>query len=269
MKAKLEFVRGILFDLDGVLWRGKEAVPRAAESVTAVKSAGLAVRFVSNNSSFGPVEVQRRLLRHGIPAELEEVFVVSDQLAREIARREPRATVYLIGTAGMRKELENHGLRVIDEPEEIDYLTDFVVVGNDPNLSMEKLTRALRCLQKGAQYAAVNLDATYPVEDGHVPGSGAVAAAVSAMAGRGPDLMIAKPKPDLLLKAAESMGVAPDECVMVGDSLHSDVPAAKAAGMPSLLVLTGGVTAAAIEQAADKPDYIAESVADLPELLGL
>ena len=81
-----------------------------------------------------------------------------------------------------------------------------------------------------------------------MPGSGVVAAAVEAMAGRGPDIMIAKPKPDLLLKAAESMGLQPGECLMVGDSLKSDIPAAAAAGMPSLLVLTGGVTQEQIER---------------------
>lgn len=267
--AILGFAKGVLFDLDGVLWRGKEPVPQAAESVARIKGAGIPVRFVSNNSSLDRPGVQRQLLKFGIPAELEEVFVVTHVLAREIARRENRATVYLIGAAGMRRELENHGLRVIDEPEEIDYLTDFIVVGNDPELSMAKLTRALRCLQKGARYAAINLDITYPVEDGHVPGSGAVAAAVSAMAGRGPDLMVAKPKPDLLLRAAESMGLAPEQCLMVGDSLQSDVPAAYAAGMPSLLVLTGLVTADLIDKAEIKPGHVAGSVADLPGLLGI
>lgn len=267
--AALEFVRGVLFDLDGVVWRGREPVPGAAESIALIKRAGIPVRFVSNNSSLDRAGVQQRLLKFGVPAEVEEVFVVTHLLAREIARRENRATVYLIGAAGMRKELEAHGLRVIDEPEEIDYLTDFVVAGSDPDLSMLKLTRALRCLQKGAKFAAPNLDVTYPVEDGHVPGSGAIAAAVSAMAGRPPDIMIAKPKPDLLLKAAESMGLPPAQCLMVGDSLQSDVPAAKAAGMPSLLVLTGGAAASDIEKAEARPDYVAESVADLPGLLGL
>lgn len=266
---RLKSVRGLLFDLDGVMWRGKEPVPGAPEAIARLKEAGYQIRYVSNNSSFDREGVLAQLRHFDVDAELEEVYVVTQALAREIARRENRATVYLIGAQGMRKELINHGLRVIDEPEEIDYLTDFVVAGNDPQLSMAKLTRALRCLQKGARWAVPNLDIIYPAEDGYLPGSGVVAAAVQAMAGRAPDIMLGKPRPDLLLRAAESMGYQPAHCLMIGDSLQSDIPAAAAAGMPSLLVLSGGVTEEQIAQADPAPTFVTDSVADLPEMLGL
>ena len=94
--------------------------------------------------------------------------------------------MYLLGAGGLRRELEEHGLRVIDEPEEIDYLADFVVAADDPALSMSKLHRAPCAACKGAaKFAAANLDVTYPVEDGDMPGSGVVAAAIQAMAGQG------------------------------------------------------------------------------------
>jgi len=269
VQEKLHSVRGVLFDLDGVFWRGADPLPGGPECVAKLREAGLSVRFVSNNSSFDRQGIVDQLNRFGIDAQRDEVFVATHALAREIARREPRATVYLIGAPGLRRELEERGLRVIDEPEEIDYLTDFVVASDDPELSMAKLTRALRCLLKGAKFATPNLDIVYPVEDGLVPGAGVIAAAVSAMAGREPDVMIAKPKPDLLLMAAQSMGVPPERCLMVGDSLRSDVPAAQAAGMRCLLVLTGGVTEADLAAAPAKPDYVAPSAADLPVLLGL
>lgn len=266
---RLKSVRGLLFDLDGVIWRGKQPIPGAAHTIARLKEAGYPVRFVSNNSSFDREGVLAQLQRFHVDAKLEEVYVVTHLLAREIARLENRATVYLVGAEGIRKELINHGLRVIDEPEEIDYLTDFVVAGNDPELSMTKLTRALRCLLKGARYAVPNMDVVYPAEDGYLPGSGVVAAAMQAMAGRKPDIMLGKPKPDLLLKAAESMELSPADCLMVGDSLQSDVPAAAAAGMPSLLVLSGGATSEEIAKADPAPTFVTDSIADLPRLLGL
>lgn len=269
MQEKLHSVRGVLFDLDGVFWRGDDPIPGGPECVAKLRDAGFPVRFVSNNSSFDRQGIVDQLNRFGIDAQPDEVFVATHALAREIARREPRATVYLIGAPGLRRELEERGLRVIDEPEEIDYLTDFVVASDDPELSMAKLTRALRCLIKGAKFATPNLDIVYPVEDGLVPGAGVIAAAVSAMAGREPDVMIAKPKPHLLLQAAKSMDLAPEQCLMVGDSLRSDVPAAAAAGMPSLLVLSGGATREEIDKAELKPTFVADSVADVPGLLGI
>src|SRR5690606_34510860 len=132
-----------------------------------------------------------------------------------------------------------------------------------------KLTRALRCLQRGAKFAAANLDVTYPAEDGDMPGSAVVAAAIQAMAGREPHIMIAKPKPDLLLMAAQRMGVPPERCRVVGDSLRSEGPAAQAAGVRCLVVLTGGVAAADLAAAPARPDYVAPAAADVPVRFGL
>lgn len=268
MANETERVRGVLFDLDGVLWRGKQPVEGAAETVTLLKERGFAVRFVSNNSVLGGRGVRRLLADMGIPADHDELALATEVLARKLARRQSRATVFLIGTSGCKEDLEAQGLRVIDEPEEIDYLTDFVVVGGDPQLTYEKLTRALRCMQKGATLAAPNVDATYPVEDGLlVPGAGAVVAAVTAMTGAEAKIMVGKPKPDLLLAAAESAGLTPRECVMVGDTIASDVEAAHAANMRSILVLTGNETEATAKKANPAPWRIVPSVADVPELL--
>lgn len=261
-------IKGILLDLDGVLWRGSKPIPGAAEAVARLKAGGYAVRFVSNNSLLGSRGMQRHFERLGIDAEPSEIVLATQVLARALARKQARGTVYLMGSAGFREDLEAAGLRVIDEPEEIDYLTDFVVIGGDRELNYAKLTRALRCMLKGALLAAPNVDRTYPMEDGLlVPGTGAIVAAVSTMVQRGPEIMVGKPKPDLLLAAAQSAGLDPDECVMVGDTLDTDIEAAHAAGMRSILVLTGNATQADAEAATPAPWRIAPSITAVPELI--
>lgn len=259
--------KGVLIDLDGVIWHGTRPIPGAPEAVKRIKDAGIQVRFVSNNSGVGVEGLFNRLVKMGVPAEPEEVLAASEVLARVIARKESRATVYLIGSSAFKRELEERGLRVIDEPEEIDYLTDFVVISADREISFTKLTRALRCLAKGAAFAAPNVDPIYPSSDGILPGTGAFVAAVSAMVKREPDIMVGKPNPQMLLEAAKSMELPPSECLMVGDSLGSDLAAAENAGIRSVLVLSGTASADDLNNSSYRPEAVIDSIADLPDLV--
>lgn len=256
-----------MFDLDGVLWRGDQLLPGARETVIELKARGYSLAYVSNNSHHGLKGMAQKIQSFGIPLEDGELSLATRVLGETLAKKRNRATVYLIGSQGFREDLEAHGLRVIDEPEEIDYLTDYVVVGGDPKINYEKLTRALRCLLKGAQIAAPNADLYYPHADGLRPGNGAILAAVSTLAKRPPDLIVGKPQPHLLTAAMERMELAPEECIMVGDSIDIDIAAAEAASVRSVLVLSGTTTERDIESASFKPWRVIDGIADLPGLL--
>jgi len=260
-------VRGIMFDLDGVLWRSSKLLPGARETIVELKARGYSVAYVSNNSMLGLRAMQEKFAKMGIPLEDGELCLATQVLAETIAKKLNRATVFMIGSKGFREDLERCGLRVLLEPEEIDYLTDYVVVGADWEINYQKLTRALRCLKQGAKLAAPNADLYFPHEDGLVPGNGAVLAAVAAMAKRPPDLLVGKPQPNLLISAMERMGCTPDQCLMVGDSLDTDVGAAYAAGVRSVLVLSGTTTTRDVERAEKKPWRVINGVADLITLL--
>src|SRR5690606_42072508 len=101
MNREVQWVQGVLFDLDGVVWRGREPVPGAAPAIAAVKEAGLPVRFVSNHSSLARRGAHRRLLEMGVPAEEGEEFIATRALARARARRRPRAAGSLLGAGGV------------------------------------------------------------------------------------------------------------------------------------------------------------------------
>lgn len=259
--------RGVFLDLDGVVWRGDEAVEGAPEMIERLKAHGFKIRYVSNNSGLGKERMLQKFDRLGITVDPEELILATEFLARSLARKQNRGTVYLIGSEGLKRDLEAQGLRVIDEPEEIDYLTDFVVVASDRSINYTKLLRAMRCIHKGALVGAANVDLTYPTEEGLVPGSGAFVAAVCAMSKRDPDFLVGKPKPDLLLAAAKSAELDVSECVMVGDTPETDIRAAHAAGMRSILVLSGNVSAADASQSDPPPTLIMPSIVDVAELL--
>ncbi len=266
-EALTSTVKGIMLDLDGVLWRGDALLPRARETVIELKERGYSLAYVSNNSSLGKKGMHQKFQALDIPLDDEELVLATQVLGRAIAKKLNRATVFLIGSKRFREDLEEHGLRVLDKPEEIDYLTDYVVVGGDREINYEKLTRALRCLKQGAKIAAPNVDLTFPDDGGLLPGNGPIVAAVSAMAKRPPDLIVGKPEPHLLTEAMERMGLSPDQCIMVGDSLDTDIAAAQAAGVRSVLVLSGTTTEHDAKNASIKPWRTIGAVSELLDLL--
>ncbi len=261
--------QAVLLDLDGVLRQGNRLLPGATEALARLRAAGKAIRIVSNNSLMGRAEFAATLDRLGLSVEPRELVMATELLAQRLAKEMPRATAYVIGTPALVRELTQVGLRVLAEPEEIDYLCDVLVVGGDPDISYLKLTRALRVLLRGARFAVPSVDGIYPSETGPLPGSGAMVGAVSGMVKREPDLLVGKPRPDLLLAAAASCGVEPSQAVMVGDTLATDIAAARAAGCPSILVLTGNSRAEDVRRSPHRPDAMATDLMEVLALLGV
>ncbi|HID48358.1 MAG TPA: phosphoglycolate phosphatase [Chromatiales bacterium] len=74
-----------------------------------------------------------------------------------------------------------------------------------------------------------------------------------------------KPDPLPLLHAAEYFGVAPEDALMIGDSI-SDVKAARAAGFRIVCMTYGYNHGVDIREAG--PDAVLDSMAELPALLG-
>lgn len=250
-----------LFDVDGTLLYPDAAIPGAAAAIVALKAAGKAVVAVTNNSSLRRHDLAERFRRFGLPLEDHEVFSALIATAAFVAHERPGARVHVFGNPGLREEVEAHGLVATDAPH-----ADYVVVGNHAEVTYDALTVALRALLHGARFVAVNADRVYVGRDGGiVPGAGAFVAALERASGRGPEVIVGKPSPTILVEAALSAGCRPEECIYAGDNLDVDVAGAHAAGMDALLVLTG--VHATGGPTAERPEHTLPSVADLPRYL--
>lgn len=247
-----------LFDADGTLVYPGGPIPGAPETVAALKRAGRRVVVVSNNSALARAELHAKLVRLGFPFELEEVFSAPVATARFVVGQRSAARVYVLGTAGLRTELRAAGAR-LSRPSR----AEFLVVGHDPRLTYRKLLIATRALLAGSRFVAVNRDGLIAAPEGPYPGCGMVVGALEAATGRSPEVVIGKPGPLILEQAARWLGRPIGDCLYVGDSLSSDLGAARAAGAPCLLVLTGVTDAAAAAAARPGPDYVLPSVAAL------
>lgn len=246
-----------LFDLDGVLYRGADPVPMAAESLSRLRAIGKRIAFVTNNSGRTPGAVAERLRSVGVEARADEVETSALTTAAILAHRGV-GLVFVVGEVGLVEALTLAGVRVLDgEPERV----DAVVVGWDRGADYAKLRTASVLVQHGAELVATNPDASFPAEDGtRWPGAGALLAAIETTTGvRGE--VIGKPYPPLLLAALERAGGG--RPLLVGDRLDTDIAGAAGLGWDSMLVLTGidGREQATASRA--RPTYVADDLTRL------
>ena len=219
-------------DLDGVIWRGDEAIVPAADGVRRLRAAGLRVGFVSNNSSQPVGDVVAKLARFGVPATTEEVLTSAEAAASLLAADlSPGARVLVCAGPGVVEALGAVGLTPVrDAP------ADAVVVGFHRDFDFDGLARASAAVRSGARFVATNLDATYPMPGGTMlPGAGSIAAAVATASGRTPEVA-GKPEAATVALVRARFG---DAGIVVGDRPSSDGALADALGWPFGLVLSG------------------------------
>jgi glycerol 3-phosphatase-2 len=244
----------LLFDLDGVLYRGDEPVSGAAEALRGLREQGATIRFLTNNSARTPDEVAARLGRIGIDALPSEVITSANATAALLHREGATGTAFVIGERGIRDALGGIGIRVVDGTPD---RADLVVVGWDRDLTYDTLRMAVLLIQRGARLVATNADATYPAPDGLWPGGGAILAAVTTATGATPTV-VGKPSRPMFDAAAEDTGAT--NPLVVGDRLDTDIAGAAAVGWDSLLVLTGASQLDDLPASGALPTYIAEGL---------
>lgn len=242
----------LLADLDGTLYRGRAAVPHAVDALAHATGRGVRTVYVTNNAARRPVEVAAHLAELGFPAAPDDV-VTSARVAAVLlaAQLAPASPVLVVGTEALADEVRAVGLAVTDRAEQ----ATAVVQGHSPATAWPLLAEAGVALRAGAVWVACNLDATLPSERGPLPGNGSMVAALRTATGRAPQVA-GKPAPALLDDAVRRTGAR--AALMVGDRLDTDVAGGRAAGVATLLVLTGVSDAAEVLAAPpeSRPDHI-------------
>ncbi|MGI9125645.1 MAG: HAD-IIA family hydrolase [Mycobacterium sp.] len=248
----------LLLDLDGTLFRGHEATPGAVKTLAQIDAEAL---YVTNNASRSADEVAVHLREMGFAATAGEVVTSAQSAARMLAERLPAGSkVLVLGTDSLAGEIAAVGLAPVrlfaDEPVA-------VVQGLSMSMGWPELAEAALAIRSGALWVTGNLDPTLPTERGLLPGNGSMVAALRAATDVEP-LVAGKPFPALMHDALARGHYATP--LVVGDRLDTDIAGANAAGLPSLMVLTGVSTAsdAVHAQPALRPTYIG---ADLRALL--
>jgi len=221
---------GLFVDLDGVVYRGRQAVPHAVESLRGFVGR---VLYVTNNASRTPEAVAAQLAGYGLPVGADDVVTSAQAAAAHLATLVgPGARILVTGGDGLVQAVTERGLRIVASAQE----ADAVVQGYSPDLAWRDLAEASYAVARGIPWVASNTDMSVPTARGIAPGNGTLVAAVAAATGRQP-VVTGKPhRPIMELARSRARVKRP---LVIGDRLDTDIAAARAAGMDSLLVLTG------------------------------
>lgn len=248
----------LLFDLDGVVYVGPDAVPHAVEVIETARGAGVDCVFITNNAARMPDTVAHHLAELGIPARSHDVVTSPQAAVTVLGDFVPQGSrILVIGGSGIADELRQRGYIPVasleDDPAAI-------LQGFSPDLGWRDLAEATFAVRSGLPWIATNPDRTFPTPRGAAPGNGALVGLVAEAAGRGPDAVAGKPEPPLMREALTRSGAT--RPLMVGDRLDTDIAAGERVGVPSLLVLTGVTTAEGVLQAlpGERPDFLGQDL---------
>ncbi|MGH3788538.1 MAG: HAD-IIA family hydrolase [Pseudonocardiaceae bacterium] len=241
MNGPLQGYDAVLLDLDGTVIRGAQPVPGAPDVVNKLRRAGWAVQFITNNASRAPAEVAEHLTALGVPTASEEVATSGQAAVALLESQLPAgAPVLVVGTEALAAGVRSAGLRPVAAASE---RPAAVVQGHSPDTGWTLLAEACLAIRGGAMWIACNTDRTLPTERGLLPGNGAMVAALQAATDQDPTVA-GKPARPLLDTAMHHAGA--QRPLVVGDRLDTDIAGARAAGLDSLLVLSGVADAAAL-----------------------
>jgi 4-nitrophenyl phosphatase len=252
--------RGLIIDMDGVLWRGKLSLPGVTELFATLRRRSTPFLLVTNNASASPEGVQRKLRDMGVAIETHEVLGSSEATVAWLRKRlPPPAPVYAIGEQALQEALIHAGYDLHQRSDGV----AAVIVGIDRQVDWPKLTEAALAIRAGAIFVGTNADPSFPMERGLALGNGAILAAIQNTTGTDP-VVIGKPEPHLFTQALERLGTHPDLTLVLGDRLETDILGGRRAGLSTALVLTGVTSQDDLLRASIQPDWIFE---DLPGFL--
>jgi glycerol 3-phosphatase-2 len=234
----LDGVDLLLADLDGVVYRGDDAIPHAVESINQAQ-ASVRVGYLTNNASRTDATVAAHLASLGLSVAPNDVVTSPQAAVRLLVDLvEPGSRILVVGGDGLTTEVERAGFTVVRSADDAPAA---VIQGFAPHVAWTDLAEAAYALRApeesdGIPWVATNTDWTIPQARGTAPGNGTLVSAVHTAVGR---LPVVAGKPERAIFDAAATRFAATSPLVIGDRLDTDILGANRAGMASALVLTG------------------------------
>jgi NagD protein len=229
-----------------------------------LRESGKKVSYLSNKPIQTREDYASKLTRLGIPTRPEEVINSTLVMINYLQKNAPDAKVFVVGELPFVDEVKRAGFEVTEDPKEIEY----VIAAFDRTFDYRKLNISFQAIKRGAHFVATNPDRTCPVEGGEIPDCAAMIAAVEAVTQKKVEVIVGKPNPYMIRTALEVMGLRPEECLLVGDRLETDIQMGKNSGVSTGLVLTGVTDEKMLKESPIQPDLVFKSIADVEKLIG-
>ncbi|MNO99526.1 Arabinose operon protein AraL [compost metagenome] len=250
--------------MDGTIYRGKQAIEGAIEAVHYLKSLGKRIVFLSNRGNISREMCHVKLCSMGLrDVGVEEILLTSTVAAKYLKTHDEKGRVWVLGEQGLKDELISAGVTLAQSPESSDWL----LITLHETLTYQDLNQAFRAVRHGAKIIATNADKTFPGDGGDCIDVAGMIGAILHSTGEEVEIVVGKPSRIMAYAALEVLRLPPERCMVIGDSLESDISLGKEIGMKTALVLTGSVSRVDVEMSPVQPDLIWNSIADVHHVL--
>ena len=254
-----------LFDLDGTIYLGDTLLPGAAETIMALRKAGRRTIFLSNNPTKTRAQYMAKLTHLGIPTSVDDIINSSFVMVQWLLHEMPEARLFVVGEEPLKQELRAAGFQFSETAGEI----DIVVASFDRTFVYQKLQIAFDAIRAGARLVATNPDRYCPVPGGGQPDCAAMTAAIEACTGVTCEAIVGKPSSIMIKVITDMLHLPPEQCIIIGDRLETDIRMGINAGMATCLVLTGDATQQTLLASELQPTLILDRLDKLLEHTGL
>lgn len=260
-KTPEKLYEGYVFDLDGTIYLGDELLPGAERLILKLRELEKRVIFLSNNPTKDPEMYAEKLTKLGLKTPAEEIVNTVVTMMQWLLQNHPEATVFPISEEPLKSSLREAGIRMSEDPEEI----DIVIASYDRGFEYRKLQIAFDAIwfHKRARLVTTNPDRYCPFPGGKgEPDAAAIVGAIEGCTGVKCEVNVGKPDPIMLETIMGVVGLDAKDCVMTGDRLYTEIRMALDAGMPSAVVLTGETTAGDLDGESEEnlPDYVLDRI---------
>jgi len=253
--------RGILCDMDGVIYHGNRILPGTLDFIAWLRSAHISFLFLTNSSERSPRELSEKLHRMGVDIEASHFYTSAMATAAFLASQTPGGSAYVIGQPGLINALYDAGFSTNDVNP------DYVVVGETPMYTYETIKKAVSLVRKGAKLIGTNPDLTGPIEDGIIPACGALVAPIELATGV-KAYFVGKPNPLMMRTGLGLLGCLREAALVVGDRMDTDIISGIESGIETVLVLSGVTQRDDLARFGFRPNHVLEHVGQLPGLFG-
>ncbi|QKS47388.1 HAD-IIA family hydrolase (plasmid) [Paenibacillus cellulosilyticus] len=250
-----------LFDLDGTIYVGGKALPGAVDTIQTLRDRDKKIMFATNTTVYTREEVRDKLIQLGIECERDEIVTALSVAGMYFRHYAPGAKVLLIGSEAMTEEMRLSEVDTTVDPT----LATHVLVGLDRSFDFEKLTVGMNAVRSGALLIAANPDPFCPLDTGVIPDTWALVRAIETASMLQTHDIIGKPSRYYASYVLNQLDCRPEECLMVGDRLETDVELGNSTGMYTALVLSGADSEESIARTGIEPDYVWASIGAIAE----
>jgi 4-nitrophenyl phosphatase len=259
--VELRKLKGLVIDMDGVLWQGDTPMPGLHEFFDVLKTRQIKFVLATNNNTQTPEGFVQKAGKLGVEVLPEQVVTAAVAIVHYLCSKYPPGSrIYVVGEAALKGLISDAGFILADSE------VNAVVATMDWQLTYEMLKRATLLIRAGADFIGPNPDTSYPTQEGIVPGGGAILAAISAASDHQP-LIIGKPEGWMFRISMDRMQLGIDETASLGDRLATDILGGQRLGMKTILVLSGIATAADLDSSPIQATWVFPGIEELARVL--